>query len=310
MSPVASALELRSVLIATDFSPASEKPLRHALAIARHYGSKLYLAHVVSSIGLRMAGPEAIAETEKAVTRDADHLEDELLCDGALAGLKHQFVITQGQVWQELEAIVRQEKIDLLVIGTHGRHGMGKLLLGSVAEEIFRHAECMVLTVGPGAYEESRVGIPRGNRTFLFATDFGEASLHALAPAISSAKEFGARLVLLNIITSPPLPVDIYRSTADEVMQTRETARKASLRHLEDLVRDAELDVQPEFVAEFEAAVPVSEQILGIAERLKVEIIIMGLHRSKHISTASHMPWATAYEIVCRAGCPVLTVRG
>ena len=92
-------------------------------------------------------------------------------------------------------------------------------------------------------------------------------------------------------------------------MQMRENARMASLRKLEELTQNATLEVRPEFVVEFGSAKPTSETILETAHNLKVDAIIMGLHRSAHIGTTSHMPWATAYEVVCGAGCPVLTVR-
>jgi nucleotide-binding universal stress UspA family protein len=309
MSFVTSALELRSVLIATDFSQASEKPLRHAVAIARRYGAKFFLSHVVSSLGLSMAGPDAIAASEAAVLRDATRLEDDLVRNGPLAGLQHQFVIRQGEVWPELEAIIREEKIDLVIIGTHGRHGVGKLLLGSVAEQIFRHADCLVMTVGPSSYQEARVDTFRANRVFLFATDFGEASLHALPYAISSANQYGAKLVLLNVIPAVPMPEGFHWGTASDLIEMRENARMASLRRLQELTRNATLEVRPEFVAEFGTAIPVSDKILETAEKLTVDVVIMGLHRSTHIGTVSHMPWATAYEVVCHAGCPVLTVR-
>ena len=82
MAPVISPVEVRSVLLATDLSQASAKPLRHALAIARYFGAKFYLAHVVSSVGLTMAGPDAIDGAEQAVCRDAARLEDDLVRRG------------------------------------------------------------------------------------------------------------------------------------------------------------------------------------------------------------------------------------
>jgi len=312
MSAVATAVnpQLKSVLIATDFSEASEKPLCHALAIARCYGAKFYLAHVVSSLGFTLAGPSAIAAVEEAVCRDAAQLEDDLVRSGALSGLQHQIVIRQGEVWPELEAIIRQEKIDLIIIGTHGRHGMGKLLLGSVAEQIFRQADCPVLTVGPGAYAQPRIETPRANRTCLLATDFGDASLHALPYAISFANQFEAKLVLLNVIPLIPMAAEPHWCTARDAAQRQEIARIATLRRLEELTRNARLEVRPEFHVEFESASPVSETILQAAQEPRVDLIVMGLHRSTHIGTVSHMSWTTAYEVVCRAACPVLTVRG
>ena len=72
-------IHLKSVLIATDFSEASEKALRHALAIARHYGAKFYLVHVVSSLGFTLVGPDAVIAAIDAVRRDARQLEDDLI---------------------------------------------------------------------------------------------------------------------------------------------------------------------------------------------------------------------------------------
>jgi len=71
-------LRLKSILVATDFSEASEKTLRHALAIARHYGAKFYLVHVVSSLGFTLVGPDAVSAATEAVWRDARQLEDDL----------------------------------------------------------------------------------------------------------------------------------------------------------------------------------------------------------------------------------------
>lgn len=300
-------LRLKSILVATDFSEASEKPLRHALAIARHYGAKFYLVHVVSSLGFTLVGSDAVSAATEEAWRDARQLEDDLVQHGALAGLRHEAIVRQGDVWEELEKLVRQEQVDLLVIGTHGRRGLGKLLLGSVAEQVFRHADCLVLTVGPGSFQENPVERTRAIRPFLFATDFGAASLHALPYAISSANQFGTKLILLHVLTAVPMPEGFRRYTPGDVMQMRENARTASIRRLEELTaQNAELAVKPELMVEF--GVP-GENILQAAETLKADSIILGLHRSAHISTASHMPWATAYEVVCRAGCPVLTVR-
>lgn len=311
MISVISPVAVRSVLLATDFSPASAKPLRHALAIARYWGAKFYLAHVVSSVGLTMAGPDAIAAAEQVVCRDAAQLEDDLSRSGALAGVQHEIIIRHGEIWPELQSIIRQENIDLVVIGTHGRHGIGKLLLGSVAEQIFRHADCMVVTVGPSSYEELRVGSSQASHAFLFVTDFSEGSLHALPTAVASANQFGAKLVLLNVvpINGITLPEPPSWCTADDVLSAREKTRRAALRQLEGLTLDIAFAVNPEFHVEFESGRPMSETILDVSRKLRVDAIIMGLNRSKHIGTASHMPWATAYEVVCNAQCPVLTFR-
>ena len=299
---------LKSVLIATDFSKASAKPLRHALAIARHYGAKFYLTHVLSSLGYTLAGPQALELASEAAARDMQQLEHDLIENGSLAGLDHEFIVRQGQVWEELQTVIAQKQVDLVVIGTHGRPSLEKLLLGSVAEQIFRHADCLVLTVGPGSLLDSPLKNPRAFRPFLFATDFGPASLHALPRAISFANHFGVKLVLLHVAPIAPLPEGFHwSSTTGDVTQMQEDARWTALKRLEKLIdENAPLRVPPEIVVKF--GMP-GKMILHTAQTLGADLIVMGLHRSGYIHTASHLPWDTAYHVVCGATCPVLTVR-
>jgi nucleotide-binding universal stress UspA family protein len=311
MSTVAhsTSVPLKSILVATDFSPASEKPLRHGLAIAHRYGTKFFLAHVVSSLGLNMAGPDAIFAAEAAASRDAHNLEEHLRTTGAFGHLEHHVIVRQGEVWKQLEIIIRQEHVDLVVLGTHGRHGFGKLVLGSVAEQIFRNADCPVLTVGPGCYDQPRVDPLRANRKFLFATDFGAASVQALPYGISFANQFDAQLVLFHALSPVLMPEDFRTYSSTDVAQMQEDARCSAHGRLARLVADAQWAVHPELVVEPESLNSPSEDILEMAQKLKVDLIIMGLHRSSHTESASHTPWTTAYEVVCGAGCPVLTVR-
>ena len=309
MSIAGSALDLRlkSVLMATDLSPASVKPLHHALAIARYYGAKLYVAHVVSPIPYLMAGAEALQLGCEGASQDMQQLLRDLLHDGSLDGLDHEFIIRHGSVWEELQAIIFQKQVDLVVVGTHGRRGIEKVLLGSVAEQVFRDATCPVLTVGPYSYRESHVDLTGEIRTYLFATDFGETSLRALPQAVSLASQTNAGLILLHVIPAAPVPQIPGWYSASEIMLMRENARQACARRLEQLMpREEETPIESAFVVQF--GIP-SEKILQVALDKRVELIILGLHRASLAGTISHRPWATAFEIVCGAGCPVLTVR-
>jgi nucleotide-binding universal stress UspA family protein len=303
MSLIAAALKPRSILIATDFSEACEKALRYSLALARFYESKFCLAHVVSSLGLTMAGPGAIAACEEAVSREAADLEDSLIQTGALTGIQHKFIVRQGELWPELREIIRQESADLLVVGTHGRHGIAKLFLGSIAEQIFRQADCPVLTLGPHTDDRPWFGTSSTHRTFLFATDFGPASLHGLPQAIAAANQFGAKLAYLSIIPAAP------SSTDEALTDWQEDARMRTLQRLAELAQDTELDTRPQLYAEFKSGRPVSEKILETADKLRADLIIMGLHDSAHTGIVSHLDLATTYDVICQAGSPVLTVN-
>lgn len=298
---------LSSVLLATDFSEASTKPLHHALAIARHYHARFYLAHVVSSLGFTIAGAQAKELAFEAAEREARRLEEELIAGRALEGLEHEFIIREGDTWTELDAIIRQKSVDLIVTGTHGRGALEKLVLGSVAEKIFRHTDCPVLTVGPHSRAKSPLEEAREMRPFLFATDFSAHSLEALPPAISFANHFQAKLCFLHVAPVVPIPEGFHWSKTGDVPEMREDARRKMLRRFEELApRYAALSTPPEFRVEFGKP---SEMILHAAKTLKADVIIMGLHRSGHAEAASHLPWEVAYDIVSGATCSVLTVR-
>jgi nucleotide-binding universal stress UspA family protein len=291
---------LKSVLVATDFSDASRKPVDHALAVARHYGAKFYLAHVVSGLAYTLAGPQAVELASEAAQRDLLQLEHDLVENGSLDGIDHESLVRKGVVWEELQSIISQNQIDLVVVGTHGRHGLGRTLLGSVAENVFRHANCPVLTVGPNSHP---FDFGRRGPKFLFATDFGEGSRRALPHAISLANHVRAKLTLLHVVPVTSVPEDPSR----DVLLKRDAARMAYLRRLEQLLTDErELVEPPEYLVQF--GLP-SEKILQAATQLEANLIFIGLRHSVHIVTPPHMHWATAYEVVCGASCPVLTVR-
>jgi nucleotide-binding universal stress UspA family protein len=297
------ALKPRSILFATDFSECSQKALDYSLALARFYESKFCLAHVVSSLGLTMAGPGAIAACEEASSREAADLQHSLIQTGALTGIQHKFILRHGELWPELREIIRQESADLLVIGTHGRHGMAKLFFGSIAEQIFRQTDCPVLTFGPHTDGRPWFETPSTQRTFLFATDFGPASLRGLPQAIAAANQFAAKLAFLSIIPAAP------SSTDEALTDWQGDARMRTLQRLAELADNAGLDTKPQLCAEFESGRPASEKILETADKLRADLIIMGLHDSAHTGIISHLDLATTYDVVCQAGSPVLTVN-
>jgi len=304
MAVIAASLKPRSVLIATDFSEISEKALRHSLALARFYGSRFCLAHVVSSLGLTMTGPDAIAACEEAVLREAAQLRASLVRAGALAGIQHKFVVRRGELWPELQEIIRQESVDLLIVGTHGRQGVAKLFFGSIAEHILRQASCPVLVFGPRSKQPSWIEGPSKRPTFLFATDFGPASLQGLPHAIAVANHFEAKLAFLNVVPAGPS----QRGPHADPGKSRENAYQTAFNRLTELARNANLDVTPECHVAFKLTKLVSESILETAEGLRVDLIIMGLHSPARTGVTSRLSWTTGYEVICQAISPVLSV--
>lgn len=298
---------LKSVLVAYDFSDASRKPLNHALAIARHFQAKVYIAYVVSSIGYGIAGPGVAQMASEGSVRDAHRLEAELLKTGTLAGLEYEFIIREGIVWDQLKMVIRQKHVDAVVVGTHAREGLGRLVLGSIAEQVFRQADCLVLTVGPGSREDSLIEKKESIHPFLFTTDFCDASLCALPYAASFANHFGAKLIVLHVLPAAPIPEAFHWSTTGDLQQMRDQAQLASQKQFEQLVvPSVPVETKPELIIRF--GIP-SEQILQACHALKADLLVLGLHSASHAEAVSHLPWVRAHEIVCGASCPVLTVK-
>jgi nucleotide-binding universal stress UspA family protein len=216
-------------------------------------------------------------------------LRDFLHCD-ALRGTLHEGVTERGELWNVLDDVIHRHDIDLIILGTHGKHGLKKLVLGSDAEQVFRKSRCPVLTIGP------KVPPPTESsafRTIVFATDFSAGSLHALPYALSLAEENQAHLVLLHLIPLVPL-------------QHQESVAASARTRLEEMLpKDAADWCRPECIVRFEFP---AEGILNLAREQNADLIVMGVHKGTPFASA-HLPWAIAYEVVCEAPCPVLTVR-
>jgi nucleotide-binding universal stress UspA family protein len=303
----AAAHGIKSVLIAYDFSDASRKPLHHAIEIARHFGAKLHIAYVVSSLGYGIAGPEASQLASEGSQRDIRQLEADLQKMGALKDLEYELILREGDVWKQLAQVVREKHVDAVVVGTHARGGIGRLALGSVAEQVFRQAHCLVLTVGPGSHENTLMESTEAAHPILLATDFGPASLRALPYAASFTKHFSTKLVVLHVLPAAPIPEGFHWSTTGDLMQMREQAETASRKEFERLILP---NVPPETAIEFAVKFGIAnEQILQACHMLKADLLILGLNRSEHIQAASHMPGSLAHQIVSAASCPVLTVK-
>ncbi len=145
-------LLLDHILVATDFAPISNAALRHALGIASRCHSTVSLVHVIDAPLYGMA-PDGIAAAVDCAEWEAERVMKQLQHEGVLNGSAPELTITVGTVWETISNIICEQSPGLVVLGTHGRSGLPKLVLGSVAERAFRESPCPVLTVGPHVRE-------------------------------------------------------------------------------------------------------------------------------------------------------------
>jgi nucleotide-binding universal stress UspA family protein len=302
------ALGVRNVLFATDFSPISEAALPYAAAISRHFGSTLHLAHVMSDAGLLMMSGGIDYVSLGTIYEDAQTEAREKLERIAirLGETPHRCHVRHGQVWKSLAEIIETSRIDLVIAGTHGRGGFRKLLVGSVAENILRHASCPVLTVGPQVCGRAKLPMLERKyrdvapvdlelREILFATNFSPNAVRAARAAVRLAEEFHAHLTLLHVVEN-------YND-----LGSRPGPMEDGLRRLHELIPDnAGLQYAPDRELEFGSA---GENILRIAAAREADMIVLGARDALDVGT-THLPWSTAHHVLAHAHCPVLTVRG
>lgn len=148
------ALEFRRILCPVDLSEASAGALRAASALARRHDATLTLLHVDVIPG--SAIPEALLDTPPALASDLSSTADRPILEWKaraerLGAPRVQAYRTVGTPAQEILALARRDAFDLVVLGTHGRTGLGRVVMGSVAEEVVRRAPCPVLTISAEA---------------------------------------------------------------------------------------------------------------------------------------------------------------
>ncbi|MGA2920928.1 MAG: universal stress protein [Candidatus Sulfotelmatobacter sp.] len=298
------AISVKNVLFATDFSPTSESALPYATAISRHFGSTLHVAHVLSdsSVLLMTGGVDYVSVGTLYEDAHSDAQERIQRITTRLEGIPHRTYVRHGQVWTNLSSIVKENAIDLIVVGSHGRTGLEKLLLGSVAEDIMRHLPCPVLTVGPKVAGRAKLQefqtkgrelapVELELRQIVFATNFTTGAMIVAPVAVGLAEQFRAQLTLMHVIEQ-------YAN-----WDTRPGPIEDGVQKLQALVpKDASLAYPPEIMMEFGTA---SECILDTAAERDADLIVLG---ARPAEGATHLPWSTVHRVVAHAACPVLTV--
>ena len=287
-------IALSNILYLTDFSQPSEAALPFALAVARNYGATVRALYVSPPSSYVYAPPE--------LRTAAEGLDDQLAKTGMhevdckLGAVAHTTTVMRAVgLWPAVERAIKDYKVDLIVLGTHGRIGTQKLLLGSVAEEIVRRSPVPVLTVGPNVCRTAHSDIRF--RHVLFATDFESESRGAAPFAISFAEDNQANLVLLHVIWD--------EQRKEERLGEGRVAE--ALRELHSMtLREEDFRCRREEVVEYGEP---SRRIVEVAKQRGVDLIVLGTREAQgHIAEATHLERTTAHRVLVHADCPVLTV--
>jgi nucleotide-binding universal stress UspA family protein len=283
---------IHSVLIATDFSRYSAVAMNFGLALAHEYQAKADIVFVLPSNDFLIAGPDAYLAAKDAAERDLEQLKVELQQNDPYNESKeYHLVLMEGDPAQSILDFAREKNVNMVVVGTHGRGGLGKMLMGSVAERVFRQSPVPVMTVGPHLH---RAALGFAPRNILLAANFTPASERAAHYAAALAREHNAKLTMLHVLekTEPDVPTD-----RPQVLWEIE-------KNLTALIGEDRAGVRLCCCIEVGKLVPT---LLRIETEIDADLLVMGVRPSSGF--LDRLMWPNAYEIVRQAACPVLTVR-
>jgi nucleotide-binding universal stress UspA family protein len=206
------------------------------------------------------------------------------LVEALLEGLPNEVPLRHEGIWGVIADVVARNQIDLLVLGTHGRTGLGKIVAGSVSEQVLRNVYCPVLTVGPEVLQDRE---KLNFQSVLLATDLEPCSA---APLYAGwlCNEFGGSLTVLHVVSEGKAANDRPEASQVKDMMAANHFSKPS----RILIRQG----------------PPADTILETISVLRPDVAVLG---ARHLErgTSGHLPWSTVSNVIARAKCPVLTVR-
>lgn len=299
---------IQRILLPTDLSEFSALALRHALALARKFKARLKVVYILprlAPVGEEMFLSGTWAAPAEVWRRAEDDVKA-FMASAREARIDYELEIREGDAWREILAAAEEMPADLVVMGTHGRSGPERFVLGSVSEKLVRRLPCPVMTVG---HEEGRTWEAPGLVSrVLCATDFSESSDRALDFALALAESHGAEVTLFHSIEyMPDLGEARYRPVVPDPDPLRKEIERGAAERLKETI-DARRD---EFTGvEVTSRLGVGrayKEILRAAADERADLIVIGAQGHgliEHLLSGSN-----AQHVIRKASCPVLTVR-
>jgi nucleotide-binding universal stress UspA family protein len=298
---------IRRILCPTDLSDVAPRSFDHALALARFHQAEIELAYVSEPL---LPGPVAPlsyppwAVLDPAVRGRLRSALETLAAPARAVGVPVGFGVYEGQVVAEILDRARGWPADMLVMGTHGRGGFERWVLGSVTEKVLRKAPCPVLTVPPpagGLHPSGAVLF----RTIVCPVDFSEASLAALRHGLKLAEESGAEITVLHVLEWLVEDEPGARIAGFDVPEFRRYMEKDAREKLHRAVpEEARHWCRPR--EEVVGGRPWRE-ILRVAEARQADLVVMGVRGRHPVDIV--LFGSTTHHVVRGARCPVLVVH-
>ena len=300
-------IEIRRILCPTDLSEIAPRAFDHAMALARFHQAEVELAYVSEPL---LPGPVAPASyppwavLDPAVRGRLRSALEALAAPASALGIPVRIEVYEGRVVVEILERARSWPADVVVMGTHGRGGFERWVLGSVTEKLLRKAPCPVLTVPPPAEGLHPSGAVLFRR-IVCPVDFSGASLAALARALKLAEESCAEITVVHVLEFLVEDEPGTRIAGFDVPEFRRYLEKDARERLHALVpEDARDWCRPR--EEVVGGRP-GREILRLAEERQADLVVMGVRGRNPVDLV--LFGSTTHHVVRGARCPVLVVH-
>ncbi|HEX4783891.1 MAG TPA: universal stress protein [Candidatus Sulfotelmatobacter sp.] len=294
-------LEIKLILCPIDFSEFSIRAYHHALSLAEHYRAKLVAQHVLELSRYPYADYVAstgdYAEFCRALREGGKERLQEFVKKHIHGEIRPELVVHEGAAPDSILSFAQTRKTDLIVMGTHGRRGYDRVVLGSVTNRVMRRAPCPVLAVCKPSRDSSAAGEEPGHvhhlSRILFCTDFSENSERALDYAVSATVEYDAELTLLHVLEDVPSPTKTEQAIATATERLNKLIPQEGRRTLK--IKTAVRVGKP------------YQQIIQLAQEAQIDMVVMGVRGRGALDLAVF--GSTTYRVLQLGPCPVLAVH-
>jgi nucleotide-binding universal stress UspA family protein len=284
------------ILCPTDFSPGAQRAVREATRLARDAGAELVIAHCwyIPASAYSLEAPFPAYFTQQIVD-DAQRDLDAAVAEATAAGASRvSGKLLVGVPWAEIVTLLEHEAFDLCVVGTHGRTGLARILVGSVAEKVIRHSPCSTLAVRPD-------GEAKPFTHALVPTDFSQSAAYALELAANVMQPRGA-ITVLHVVE---LPIMSSGDVPDQDF-ARDLDNRAALT-LDQAVASMRTQTEIKVAACTRIGYPGAEVLAAVDDDPTIDLVVMGSHGRTGIKRA--LIGSVAEKIARHARCPVLVAR-
>jgi len=293
-------LNIQRILCPVDFSEGSAKAYDYAYSLALRYRAKLYLEHVIEILAAAYPYynfPDVAANNIYwDMSKGAEERLHKMVKDHAVDRVQAEVVVHKGFVPDSILAFAQNQHADLVVMGTHGRRGLDRLVMGSVTEHVLRKAPCPVLAVRKPSHDfvnPEQIQDPVHLRKILLCTDFSKCANTATKYALSLAQEYNAQLTLLHVLEV--FPEYKAPTVMEEARRKLEALVPGDVRNWCTVKTAVRIDGKP-YQEIIQAAVEQQSDvaILGVRGRSAVDLAVFG---------------STTHRVLQLGPCPVLAVQ-